>query len=456
MKCLSGLALSCGLRGGLLAALVFGLPAVVWAQAPADPDWAPRVSSELTPAEVAPGQSARLRITVLVPSFMPKPVEFADLDQTNLRVQLGERATTPLSRSIDGRTWSGVTRSYQLTPLAAGEFKLGPQPLTISFQDPESNELISQQVMSDAQVLKATVPAEAVGLSPYIAGRALRLQQHLTLTRATASEEEAGAAAEQPELAADAAIELAVGDSLQREIVMHVEGGSVLLLPALGDNAVAGLELYTASPEVSENEDGGSRTERLTYIAQQGGKVSLPEISLRWYDTGQQRVATVSLPAVVLNIKGHSLASAGADTRPYWLLLPAILALLIMFWAARRWLLPFGRQQLAKRQHARDQLGISALNELQRQVKTQDYGGSLLAWQHLLQRAQGLPVARRQAVSDALAALGRQRYAAAASGESTAPLWQALERALPSKQDLAATHTAVLLPELNPLAAATP
>ena len=35
---------------------------------------APQVSSELTPAEVAPGQSARLRITVLVPTFMPKPV----------------------------------------------------------------------------------------------------------------------------------------------------------------------------------------------------------------------------------------------------------------------------------------------------------------------------------------------------------------------------------------------
>ena len=230
---------------------------------------APQVSSELTPAEVAPGQSARLRITVLVPTFMPKPVVFAELDQPQLRVQLGARATTPLSRRIDGRTWSGVTRSYQLTPLAAGQFNLGAQTLTVTYQGPDSGEVLSQQVVTEAQTLTATIPAAASGLSPYVAGRAVTLTQRFTLTR---SATDGQGTAELLDAKTDDPVELAVGDSLEREITLSIEGGSALLLPALDAQAeVAGMALYVASPQVSEADDGGKRIERYTYIAQAGG-----------------------------------------------------------------------------------------------------------------------------------------------------------------------------------------
>lgn len=410
---------------------------------------APKVTSELMPDEVAPGQSARLRVTVLVPTYMPRPVEFADPDQANLRVQLGERATTPLSRRIDGRTWSGVTRTYQLTPLAPGQYSLGPAKLKITFQDPDSGEIVSEVAETEVQALTATVPQAAAGLSPYIAGRSLSLSQTFTITRAGAEEGEG--AVEQIDASSEAPVELAVGDSLKRDITLAIEGGSVLLLPSLNDQAsVAGMEVYSASPKVTEHDGGGERIETVTYIAQQGGGVSLPPLSLRWYDTGGEKVATVQLDGLALSVKGGGLpaVSQRGDFAWWWLLLP-LLGLLLLVWACRRWLLPRWQQRQRALEQQQETLGVSALADLHRAVKARHYASSLTAWQQLQQRAPGLSAARRAAVIEALAGIGQQRYGVD-TGKETASLWQALEQALPSAGDLRASVEPDLLPELNP------
>ncbi len=410
---------------------------------------APKVTSELSPADVAPGQSARLRITVLVPTYMPRPVEFADLDQANLRVQLGERATTPLSRRIDGQTWSGVTRTYQLTPLAPGQYTLGPATLKITFQDPETGAVVSEAAQTEVQTLTATVPPAASGLSPYIAGRSLSLRQRFTITRADAGETDG--AVEQIDAGSAGPVELAVGDSLQRDITLTIDGGSVLLLPSLNEQAsAAGMEVYTASPKVTEHEAGGERSESVTYIAQQSGHASLPSLSLRWYDTQSEKVATVQLEGLALSIKGGGFPAVGqrSDFAWWWLLMP-LLGLLLLLWACRRWLLPLWQQRQQKLAQQQEALGVGALADLHKAVKARHYAASLTAWQHLQQCAPVLSAQRRAAVIEALAGIGQQRYGTGA-GMETSALWQTLEQALPSAGDLRASAEPDLLPELNP------
>ncbi|SDR71070.1 Oxygen tolerance [Halopseudomonas sabulinigri] len=410
---------------------------------------APKVTSELMPDEVAPGQSARLRVTVLVPTYMPRPVEFADLDQANLRVRLGERATTPLSRRMDGRTWSGVTRTYQLTPLAPGQYNLGPAKLTITFQHPDSGEIVSEAAETDVQTLTATVPPAAAGLSPYIAGRSLSLSQTFTTTRAGAEESEG--AVEQIDASSEGTVELAVGDSLKRDITLAIEGGSVLLLPSLNEQAsAAGMEVYTASPKVSEHEAGGERSESVTYIAQQSGHASLPSLSLRWYDTQSEKVATVQLEGLALSIKGGGFPAVGqrSDFACWWLLMP-LLGLLLLLWACRRWLLPLWQQRQQKLAQQQEALGVGALADLHKAAKARHYAASLTAWQHLQQCVPVLSAHRRAAVIEALAGIGQQRYGTGA-GTETSALWQTLEQALPSAGDLRASAEPGVLPELNP------
>ena len=55
--------------------------------------------------EAIPGQFLTLRLTVLVPTFMPAPPVWLSFEAPNLLVRVPEGGTSPVSERIDGETW---------------------------------------------------------------------------------------------------------------------------------------------------------------------------------------------------------------------------------------------------------------------------------------------------------------------------------------------------------------
>ncbi|QEM83916.2 tetratricopeptide repeat protein [Halomonas binhaiensis] len=295
----------------------------------------PQVSASVTPQQVAPGQSARLRITVLVPTYMPKPVAFPSLDMANLQVALPERSTTPTSERIDGQTWSGVTRSYQLTPLAPGNFVLNREPLEVTYSNSEDGTPIARQLNLPALSLTSTVPEAAQDLDPYVAATALHLEQTLNIVHADTAradttpadttpadttqdktkndgrtEDSATSTSTSSASAADGKqpIQLQSGDSLRREISITLEGGSALLIPALlEDTAPVGLGAYPESPKVDMNANGGTRREAITYVAEGVSEGELPAIRLRWFNLQSGTIEEASVPSVHVSAEGSPL-----------------------------------------------------------------------------------------------------------------------------------------------------
>nr|CDQ34051.1 hypothetical protein BN993_03505 [Virgibacillus halodenitrificans] len=455
---------ACILRRLLLSSLFGGLwlSPLIFAQPQPTPEssLSPQVTATLEPTRVAPGEIAQLRVTVLVPTFMPRPVEFPSLDQPNLRVQLPERATMPVSRSVDGRSWAGVSRRYELTPLAAGEFMLGEGTLEITFQDTETGETVTRTQTLAPQTLAAAVPEAAAGLSPYLAGTSLTLEQQLTVIRAGEPPGAEAPATTDESLvpSGEAPVSLSIGDSLQREIVATLEGGSALLLPSLDPSAVvANMERHATSPTVTEVPNGGSRTERLTYIAQYGGTVTLPDITVRWYDLENQRIVSTRVAGMTIAIEGapEPSAVAGQSLRQYGTLGIVILLLGVVIGSGRRWLWPFWKRARRRRRLRRERSGITALRRLERQVRARRYAESLSAWQALLRKAPRLSDSRYREVTHCLAVLGRERYAAKPNPNQPSPdssdaAWRALRQALPSVADLRQARGEPLLPPLNP------
>ncbi|WP_232823692.1 BatD family protein [Salinicola sp. CPA57] len=418
---------------------------------------APQVTATLDPTRVAPGETAQLRITVLVPTFMPRPVAFPSLDQPNLRVQLPERATMPVSRRVDGRTWAGISRRYTLTPLAAGAFSLGEGALEITFQDPETGETVTRTQALTAQTLTAAVPDAAAGLSPYIAGTSLTLEQQLTVIRAGEPPAAEAPATTDESLvpSGEAPVSLAIGDSLEREIKISLEGGSALLLPSLAETTpMSTMAVHAASPVLAETPTGGTRTARLTYIAQHGGSATLPEITVRWFDLGNRRIAAASMPGVVIAIDGAPVSSGGASRfqRQYVTLGIAILLFGAMVAVGWRWLWPIWQRTRQRRRRQLERRGITALTYLERQVRARRFSESLIAWQALQRRVPGLPDERRQTISRCLATLGRERYATDKTSAPSDTAWRDLQQALPRVADLRQTRREPLLPTLNPRA----
>ncbi|WP_417328868.1 hypothetical protein [Halomonas cupida] len=459
----------------------------------------PQVSVSLDPPQVAPGESATLRITVLVPTYLPKPVVFPTIVQPNLRVLLPERATSPTSRRIDGKTWSGVSRSYRLIPLSPGDFHFRDQSVEVSYIDPNGGEapLVSEIALAPLS-LSASVPDAAAGLDPYIAASSIELQQTLSVVHAddTSADNASAAGGDQTAAGGETSretliqdlqqpVELDAGDSLRRDVTATLEGGSVILLPALLDeSAPHGLGVYPTSPKVDESATGGSRTESVTYVAEGGGEGQLPAVTLRWFNPESGRIDQATLPPIEVKVSGPALPRFEArGTVLPWLVTAAVavIVLVLLGWLWWRW----GRSawQTRRQQQAiqRERSGHTALSRLRRATNAHQLPECQQAWRRLQGSAAILSRERIDAVEAALSTLGRLCYSSqglasqgpisqALESQEQAPqehvaeqqpsdsdrqqqlvsAWQALKQALPTSSELRSTRRAPALPPLNP------
>ncbi|MGQ7245797.1 hypothetical protein ACUN9Y_00470 [Halomonas sp. V046] len=443
---------------GLEAGLVLGTALAASIAMAAEP---PRVSVELTPDSVAPGETAILRLRVLVPTYMPEPVEFPSLDSANLRVSLPERSTGPATQRIDGETWSGVTRAYRLTPLAPGSFTLGGE-LRVTYVDPQTSTPLTTPVTVPTATLTATLPEAARGLTPYVAASDITLEQRLEVVRAEPSPKDAEASGDDAagqnnaddsaddsdnaddsaddsdsagESPADASspqrLALAPGDSVTRHVTATLEGGSAVLLPALTDAAALqasppGLGVYPQTPRIEESQNGGRREESVTYVVEGAVDGSLPAIAIDWFDPTTQGLEHAELPAISLTAKGPA---AAADLSPRRLLpwlgaaLLLVAALALVTWQRR----PLKRRldTMRRARRRRDDIsGRSALSQLRRAVEQRDIGAARQAWQRLQASTASLQPEHRADIDSLLLTLGRLHYgtsSAADPADSAAP-----------------------------------
>ena len=476
-----------------------------------------RLTVELEPQELAPGDSAELRVQVLVPTWMPEPVTFPSLDQPGLRVTLGDRATTPISQRVDGKTWSGVSRRYRLTPLSAGRFELGSGSLEVTYASPEDNSPTQQRLTLPPVTLTARLPEAAEGLDPYLSARDIELTQTLEIVRAGENgkngengksgengeqaqgqkgddgdaddTENAGDDRQSPEQddadGDSGPIELEAGDSVTRTVTARLSGGSALLLPDLlsatakeaGDEtAMAPLGVYPETPRLEESSDGGTRTDRVTYVAETGGKSSLPGVSLRWYDPESDSLEQAELAPIEVSVSAPRAARSAEDWARLVLgVLPWLLGLVLLVslaaWLWRR--LAIGAKVRAHWQYhqqqqrqRREASGVSGLQRLKRSLDARDLVAVRRHWEALEPHLDSNSEARARFANrlEALcrACLGPDReIAKPAAGfrdtggdggsdgdgggdgmDSKEFLWQRLAQALPSARELASSRPA--------------
>ena len=253
----------------------------------------PRLDAEMPEGEVIVGQPLTLRVKLLVPTWMPKPPVWPTLEVPSLLVRLPERASTPISETIDGETWSGISRAYRLYPLEVGAYEIPGQTLVVTYADPGKPDPIITDLPLEAIRFTAVLPAGAEGLDPAIVASGLKLEQQI-----------------------DGGPDLVTGDAVTRIVSVTIAGTTPILLPVLTPVLEPGLtpglapesspasgppplRAYPKEPVVSEQEQrgvlSGSRVETTTYVAQGGGVVDLAPISLNWFNLETGKVETASL-----------------------------------------------------------------------------------------------------------------------------------------------------------------
>jgi hypothetical protein len=400
----------------------------------------PILRMDFPETEAIPGLPLSLRLTVLVPTFMPEPPVWPTLEAPNLLVRLPEGATNPPSERIEGETWSGVTRHYRLSPMVPGEFAFPPQEVQVTWNDLDRGEVETVVLGTEAIAFRGVVPEGAEGLDPFIAAEALELTQDIEGTP-------------------DA---MTPGDSLTRTVTARVEGVSPMFLPdLLPPSDIAGLAAYPDEPVLEESsnrgEITGTRVERVTYVAEGGGRGSLPAVTLDWYDIGAGEVRTAQLDAVEVAVDGPP-AQWAEPRDPRALALTAAggaLGLILLLWAARR-AAPVIRRAAAQRRERHLASERHAWSELRAAVAARDTARLRPALDLWAQRIAEPDPRTDHHVQSALVALGAARYGPGATPGTTAPseAWAALDRALSAARTASEANVAdVALPPLNPGAA---
>ncbi len=407
------------MRYALLFILLF--PVSVFAQG--NEETAPQITVEGPKEPVIVGQPAIVRIKVLVPTFMPQPPEFPSLEQQNLLVRLPERASGPVSETVNGETWSGVQRSYRVYPLIAGDITFDAQTVAVTYADPATNAPVQATVDLPPVKITAEIPGGAEGLDPLIIATGFTLEQKL-----------------------EGPTEMQAGDAITRELTARISGTTPLLIPVLTPQQQSPLlRTYPKEPRISESEErgvlSGQRQEEVVYIAQQEGVAQLPEFSIDWFNLQTNQVETASVPATDLTLAPPKWQppSLGEVLKLAAFVTIAVLAIGALW----RFLSPRIRdlrearrgRYLASRRYAEDALKTA--------VQDHDLNANYTALE--LWRSRGGNSKNAKKLEDCLTRIGAARY----SGRDQSEDWSSALQSLTSLRDATARDKDAL-PPLNP------
>lgn len=241
---------------------------------------APRVSVGLTPeGPVTVGAPLSLRITLLVPTYMPSPPVWPDPQIADAITRLPANASHATSAQVAGESWAGITRVYEIIAQSAAEYILPPSEITATYADPLTGDPVTASVPLPEIIFTATIPPGAEGLDPFLSAT------DLTLTA------EIEGLTDLPE----------PGDAITLTLTTTATGTQAMLLPPLLDgSAPPGLRAYASQPALIDTPgDRGdpstaSRIESVTYVIEQPGDFTLPARSLGWWNTDRQRLETAT------------------------------------------------------------------------------------------------------------------------------------------------------------------
>ena len=378
----------------------------------AQPSAEPLVEVELSETDVIPGQPTVLRITVLVPTWLPKPVVFPTFEVPDLMVKLPERATSPVSRTIEGETWSGVSRGYRISPMVPGTISIPGQQLTITWADPGQPEPLVTQSMIEPIQVTGIVPEGAEDLDPFIAATGLKLTEDVsTETR-----------------------DLKPGDSLIRKIVLEIDGTSPLFVPKLlPPHKIEGIASYPAEPEVTEVTDrtwlSGTRVESTTLVAQSGGSGMAPPVALDWFNLKTNRVETARIDGFELRVDGPV-----ARNRPD-LDLRLVVGLVLGFGARLLGVVRVGlrlhpkvKRWIDERSDARRSTESWAYKRVCAALHRQDYGTFMAAFEIWAERLPSKTAISDATLQAALSSVGRSLFGTEQTDSAAA--WTKLRPAL--------------------------
>jgi hypothetical protein len=237
------------------------------------------LKTQLEPAgPVLVGEPIRLKVDVLVTTWLTRAPVFPDLEIEGALVMLPDERARSISERIDGKNWFGVSRSYLVYPQEAREFQIPPAEIIVTYGQADEPAVLPLEQLT----FRARIPSEARGLGYFIATTGFQLTQEFDR-----------------ELN-----DLKVGESIRRTIRLSAEKTFAMFLPPVEFEQIEGLSVYPDPPRINDRSDerlgfqGGDRIDSATYLIQEEGDYELDAFKVYWWDLTADRMQEAIIPAV--------------------------------------------------------------------------------------------------------------------------------------------------------------
>ena len=395
--------------------------------------------------------------------------------------QLGEQRE---SQAIRGQTRYRVfERDYVLFAEAAGPLGITPPSFTGELRSGRSpRALFNFGGLGDTRTVVASGDAITLDVQPppaqapadrWLPARSVTLTQRL--------------------LPADA--EPQVGVPLTREITLNIDGQLHTQVAPLELQRMSGAQVYAEQPDGNTQGVPGrgvrsSKTHRWAVIPQAAGPLTLPAVSVAWWDTDTNTLQRASLPPTPLNVMAAAAATNAAlapapvadraqdvidsaqasaqatqQAATWWPLVAALAALgwllTALAWAARAWQRQRPFAEMRRHGAATQRSHRAALDKACKAEDARAARSHLLAWAafrfdepNLSRLASLRAIIKNQGAEAALLQQIDATFAdldAAAFGTANTGKWRSISKLLPQIEALAKPLAAAKTLDLPPL-----
>lgn len=202
---------------------------------------------------------------------------------------------TPYQAERGGERYRVLERRYAIFPERSGELDLPPMQLSGRLVERRNSgiwqpSVRGRRVTVASEPLQVTIeprPASFTG-SAWQPARTLRLTQRISATDA-----------------------LRVGEPVTRTIIIDAVGLEENMITEPAWPELRGARIYPDQPQGISRDDGqwvlGHKEFRYAVVPEEEGKLVLPELTVHWWDTVNDRQQTAVLPAQTLSVQPSGL-----------------------------------------------------------------------------------------------------------------------------------------------------
>ncbi len=203
--------------------------------------------------------------------------------------------------ALGSQRYNVIERNYALTPEQSGTLTIPAiefRGSAIDARDPGSffNRGRVVSARSDAISLNVAAKPTTWGNDPWLPAAELNLTEDSQFPA-----------------------EVHVGDALTRSVRLQAKGLGYEQLPDPEFPSVAGVDIYPDKSQTATRDDGtwiyGERQRKFAFVPNNAGTITLPAISIRWFNTATRQAETATLPERTINVLPATGAPSAAPAQ---------------------------------------------------------------------------------------------------------------------------------------------